>query len=209
MPDEHKVRWAGLRVGIMAIVALIIAGGLIYLLSGTHGFFKSTSQVYVYMDDSSDMARGAPVRLNGILIGSVGSVALSGSDQPNRVVRITLNIDDKYMGQIPVDSKAQIAQPNLLGTRYINITKGTSPRTIQPGGELQNAETTELTDLFQQGNTARAALKEILKIMDDVLSAVQTGQGTIGKFLVDPTLYDKAVVVVNEGQKLIATLNSN
>jgi phospholipid/cholesterol/gamma-HCH transport system substrate-binding protein len=209
MPTNNKTSWARLRVGIMAMVALMIMGILVYLLSGSTGIFKSKSEIYVYMNDSADTAAGAPVRLNGILVGQVKSVSLSGSDQPGRVVKITLEIDERYMKQIPEDSQAQMAQPNILGTRYINIKKGQSKVPIKPGGELHSENAAELEDLFQQGDTTLAAMQDILKKADAIIDSIQNGQGTIGKLLVDNTLYDKFLSITTEAQKLIATVNSD
>ncbi len=47
-----------------------------------------------------------------------------GLSDPNRIVKVTLEVDDKFLTQIPVDSQAGIAAENLLGTKYINIRKG-------------------------------------------------------------------------------------
>ncbi|HLH39302.1 MAG TPA: MlaD family protein [Bryobacteraceae bacterium] len=209
MPQRTRVKWAELRVGLMAIAALTLLGYLIFLLTGSGGFWESTSKVYTYLGDSGDLAAGAPVRLNGIVVGKVSNVALSGSDNPQRVIKVELDINTKFLKDIPVDSQAQIAQGNLLGTKYINITKGRSPQTIKPGAEVPSTNVAEFEDVVRQSYSAVAALQGILTRVDQLLNEVQSGQGTIGKFLVDPTLYDKAVGVVNEGQKLIGALNSN
>ncbi len=210
MPQRTRAKWAELRVGLMAVAALAIAGYLIFLITSTQGgLFHSTSRIYTYMADSSDLAGGAPVRLNGILVGKVSNVSLSGSTNPERIVKIELDVDTNYLKDIPIDSKAAIAAGNLLGTKYINITKGTSPQHIEAGGEVASLSSPELTELFQQGNNALAALQDIIKKADALLTQVESGEGTIGKFLVDPTLYNKAVDATNEAQKLLAALNSN
>src|SRR5579883_949965 len=209
MPQQSRARWAQLRVGIMAIVALAVLGYLIILLSSGTGLFEGNTNLFTYMDDSGDLAEGAPVRLNGIVVGKVRRIQLSGSNQPNRVIRIDLEIRNRYLNSIPEDSVAQISAGNLLGTKYINVTKGKSPNQIKPGGELKSADVAEFQDVVRQSYSAVAALQGILTKVDGLLDQINSGKGTIGKFLVDPTLYDKAVGVVNEGDKLIATLNSN
>jgi phospholipid/cholesterol/gamma-HCH transport system substrate-binding protein len=209
MPQQTKARWAELRVGIMAIIALSLLGYLVFLLTGAGGFFERTSNVFTYMTDSSDLAEGAPVRLNGIVVGKVNKVALSGSNDPGRIIKIEMEIEDKFFPAIPDDSVAAIAAGNLLGTKYINITKGSSGQIVQKNGELKSASTAELTELFQQGNNALAALQDIIKKVDQLLTEVLSGQGTIGKLLVDSTLADKAVGLENEAQKLLSALNSN
>lgn len=209
MPQQNRIRWAELRVGVMAIIALGILAWLIFLLSGSHGFFRGKVEVYTYLGDSSDLADGAPVRLNGIDIGKVKDVRLSGSNDPRRVVKIVMEIYDDYLSAIPVDSSAKMAQGTLLSPRFMNITKGSSKDTIKGGAELRSGSTAELEDIFQQGNSTLAALEATVKKVDALLDQVQSGQGTIGKFLVDPTLYDKAVSTVNEAQKLLLALNTN
>jgi phospholipid/cholesterol/gamma-HCH transport system substrate-binding protein len=209
MPQQSRAKWAQLRVGIMAIVALALLGYLIILLSGNTGLFEGVSNVYTYLGDSGDLAEGAPVRLNGIVVGKVHKIQLSGSSDPQKVIRVDLEIQDKYMSAIPDDSEAQISAGNLLGTKYINITKGKSPVPIKSGGTLKSTDVAEFQDVVRQSYSAVAALQGILTQVDTLLKQIENGQGTIGKFLVDPTLYDKAVGVVNEGDKLISTLNSN
>ncbi len=208
MPQQSRARWAQLRVGIMAIVALAVLGYLIILLSSGTGLFEGNTNLFTYMDDSGDLAEGAPVRLNGIVVGKVRRIQLSGSNQPNRVIRIDLEIRNRYLNSIPEDSVAQISAGNLLGTKYINVTKGKSPAQIKPNGELKSADVADFQDVVRQSYSAVAALQGIMTKVDGLLDQVQSGKGTIGKFLVDPTLYDKAVGLVNEGNKLIATFNS-
>lgn len=209
MPSQSRIRWSELRVGVMALIALAVLGYLIFLLSGSRGFFRGTSAIYTYVGDSVDLADGAPVRLNGIDIGQVKKIELSGSDNPERVVRITMQVYNDYLSAIPDDSIASVATSNLLSPRYMNITKGKSPQAVKPDGTLRSSSSPELDTLFQQGNNALAALQDVIQKMNNVLDAVQQGKGTIGKFLVDPTLYDKAVGLVNTADKLVSALNSN
>src|SRR5580658_2857579 len=114
MPGTSKTKWAQLKVGLMAIVALAILGWLIFLMSATQGFFKSKEDVYTYLNDSEAVAEASLVTLNGINVGQVKKVELSGASQPNRFVKITLAIETKYLSSIPVDSQAELAAANLL-----------------------------------------------------------------------------------------------
>jgi phospholipid/cholesterol/gamma-HCH transport system substrate-binding protein len=193
----------------MAIASLAILGYLIFLLSGSHGFFRSEVEVYTFVGDSSDLADGAPVRLNGIDIGKVKDVRLSGDPDPRKVVKIVMEVYDDYLPAIPKDSTAKVAQSTLLSPRFMNITKGKSKDTIQGGAILDSGSTAALEDIFQQGNTTLAALEATVKKVDALLDEVDSGRGTIGKFLKDPAMYDKAVSAVSEAQKLLMALNTN
>ena len=41
MPSEEKKSWAKLRVGLMAVAALIIFAVLVFVLTSSRGLFKS------------------------------------------------------------------------------------------------------------------------------------------------------------------------
>src|SRR5712691_2589699 len=181
MPVASRAKWARLKVGLMTIVALAILGALIFLMAGSKGLFKSRTPLYTYLGDSAAIADGAPVRLNGIYVGKVTRVTLSGLSDPRRVVKAEMQVDDEFLPSIPVDSLAKIAAENLLGTKYINIKKGRSAQTVKPGAEVPSLDTREFDEVVQQGYTALASLDSILKKLDGVLDAVTVGRGTIGK----------------------------
>jgi phospholipid/cholesterol/gamma-HCH transport system substrate-binding protein len=209
MPTQEKKRWAQLKVGLLAATALALLAVLVFLMTSSKGLFKSRSELYTYLDDSAAIAEGAPVRLNGIAAGKVAGVNLTGSTEPNRIVKVTMEVDNEFLPSIPVDSQAGIAAENLLGTKYINIKKGRSPTAVKAGAELKSLDTREFDDVVQQGYSALTALDGILKKMDGILSSVQVGQGTIGKLLSDEELYRRLVAIASETQKVIATLNSD
>lgn len=209
MPIENKATWARLRVGIMAIVALVILGVLIFLLAGTQGFFRSKVTLYTYMDSSAAISKGSPVRLNGILAGAVKNVELTGSNQPGRIVKLTLEVDRDYLRQIPADSKAEVAALNMLGANYINIAKGKSSQAIAPEGELESTATAQLTDWLKQGSALMGGVQDVVNRAESIMTEVQSGKGTIGKFIYDETLYNQFTKITTQIQTLTETLNSN
>lgn len=208
MPVSSKAKWSQLRVGVMAAVALAILGFLVFLLAGTNNPFKSTSDIYTYFDDSAAIAVASPVTLNGITIGKVTKVGLSGSNQPGHIIKVTMQIDDEYVKSIPVDSQAVITAGNLLGAKYINIKKGRSPQSIAKGGEVPSKDLTTIDDFVQQGNTALTALQGIVTKAGVIVDQVQAGKGTIGMLLVDDTIARKMTSIVVEAEKLVVTLRT-
>src|ERR1700676_28664 len=125
MPDRSKVRWSQLKVGIVGLGAFAILAVLIFLLTGSTGFFQKQAHLRTYMDDASGIPDGATVRLNGITIGVLNKLTLNTSRDPKRTVEFDMQVAERYLAQIPVDSVAGISAANLLGDKFINITKGT------------------------------------------------------------------------------------
>ena len=193
----------------MAIAAMIILGVLIFLLTGNTKIFVKQDELYTYMNDATGVTTGSPVRLNGILAGKVEDVGLTGDTRPGRIVKMTLKVDHKMLQQIPVDSRAAIAAENLLGTKFINIRKGTKAIPIQPGAELAAVETTDFDDLMQSGYNLLAQLQGILKRVDAIVGLVDVGKGSIGKLLVDEELYNKVLTMVDEGGRITHALTTD
>jgi phospholipid/cholesterol/gamma-HCH transport system substrate-binding protein len=208
MPVSSKAKWSQLRVGVMASFALAILGFLVFLLAGTNSFFKSTSDIYTYFDDSAAIAVASQVTLNGITVGKVTKVGLSGSGQPGRIIKVTMQIEDQYLQSIPVDSLAVITAGNLLGAKYINIKKGHSSQVVAKNGEVPSQNLTTIDDFVQQGNTALTALQGIVTKAGVIVDQVQAGKGTIGMLLVDDTIARKMTSIVVEAEKLVVSLRT-
>src|SRR5215208_3295216 len=92
MPSVEHVRWARFRVTATALVGLTILSTLVVLLTGGT-LFEPQSILILYLDDATGLAPGSPVRVAGIQVGKVESVALSGSSDPIRVVKVTMNVE--------------------------------------------------------------------------------------------------------------------
>jgi phospholipid/cholesterol/gamma-HCH transport system substrate-binding protein len=210
MASQKRVQWAQLRTGILAAVAMIIAGTLIFLLTGQSNIFGGEFHLRTYMEDAAGMVGNDPVRVNGILVGYIGSIKLSGSRDPNRTVEIDMVIQDKYLDQIPDDSKSAISAANLLGSKYINITKGTHPKHVEPGGEIQSLQLQDIPEILAQSSNLLVQFQTILGRVDGLLALVESGQGNIGKFIKDDSLYDRLNATAGEVEQLVKDVkNSN
>ena len=208
MPSQVKVRWAQLRVGVMAVVSMAILAVLIFLFTQDKPFWEHYVSLYTFMDDSASLAKGAPVRLNGILIGSVSDIALSGSKEQNRIVRVTMKVEGSRLKSIPIDSVAGIDSENVLGTKFLNIAMGHSKVTVEPEGEVKSEPSAEIQDLVKKGFGIFDAAQAILGRIDKIISLIESGKGSIGKFLVDEAFYSRLVNTVGELQKVSETIAS-
>src|SRR4051812_4703663 len=106
MPEREKVRWSQLKVGVIGLTAFIIVFVLVFLLTSSRGIFQQNELLVTYMDDASGLANGTPVRLNGISIGFLDALQLTGSRDPKRAVQFQMLVKRRYLADIPVDSIA-------------------------------------------------------------------------------------------------------
>lgn len=190
--------------------AMILAALLIFLLTGQMSIFQGTFHIYTFMEDSGGMSDNAAVRLNGIPVGHVAGVTLTGSRNPNQTVRIAMEIESKYLDDIPLDSKAAISASNLLGDKFINITRGVSPKHVEPGGDIASLQTQDIPELMAQSSNLLAQLQTIIGRVDGLLTIVENGQGNVGKLIKDDSLYNRLNATAAELEQLVNDVkNSN
>lgn len=209
MPSKEKVSFSQLKVGILAMVALACIVLIVFLLTGNASWFKKKVELHMYTSDAAGLTPGAPVRINGIQAGTVRRVELSGETNPQRVIRVDFDIDQEMQKQIPADSISSVGSDNLLGsTKFLQINKGTRPDIIKAGATVKSADTRQFDALIQQGYNVLDSLQLILGKVQDIVASVEVGKGTIGKLLVDETLYNSLQATVSQVQALATTLNS-
>lgn len=87
----------------------------------------------------------APVKLAGVRIGSVESIAL---DPAKLDAQVRISIDNRY-NDIPDDSAAAIFTSGLLGDQYVGIQPGGSPDMFKDGDEFVLTQSSmQLEDLI-------------------------------------------------------------
>jgi phospholipid/cholesterol/gamma-HCH transport system substrate-binding protein len=208
MPDPRKVSWAQLRIGIMASVAMAILGVLIFLLTGTGGIFTSWAHIYTYMDDSAAMNTSTPVRLNGITIGKIDKIDFSGLNEKGKIVVIDMRVRKDKLNQIPEDSVASVDAANLLGDKFINITKGKSSIPIKDGGTLKSLDVQDIPQLMTRAGDLLGSFQVSVNRFDALLAGIEAGQGNVGKFIKDEQLYNELTSAAAQLNKIVANVNS-
>jgi phospholipid/cholesterol/gamma-HCH transport system substrate-binding protein len=204
MADPKKVRWSQLKVGIVGLTAFFIAASLIFLLTSSKGFFQAKAMLRTYMDDASGIAESTPVRLNGITIGSLDKVQLTKSTDPKRTVEFRMEVEEKYLKEIPIDSVAGVGAANLLGDKFVNITKGRDiAHPVKDGDELQSLQSQDIPELMAQSARMLQSFQTILGRIDALLAGVEQGKGNIGMLLKDDQLMNSLNGIAVEGQGLL------
>jgi phospholipid/cholesterol/gamma-HCH transport system substrate-binding protein len=204
---SQKVASAQFRVGLLAIIAMAILGVAIFLLSGTNPLFRDEVTLYTYLSDSAALAVGSPVRINGILAGKVSKVELTTENDPRRNIKVTLEVNKSLINSIPDDSKAAISAENLLGSKYLNISRGKSRSSLKPGGEIPAVDTRQFDEIVQKGYDITDSAQGILVRVERIVKQIESGEGTLGKFIKDEALYRQLVVTVKELQTASASVN--
>jgi len=210
MPDPRKVRWSQLKAGVVALVAFAVVFVLVFLLTSSQGsIFQRSELLLTYMNQASGIADGSVVRLNGYTIGYLDKLRLTDARNPKRAVEFHMIVSGKFLKQIPVDSVAAISAANLLGDKFINITRGMDTRTVNPGDELKSQEGQDIPELMAQMTNTLESFQTIVNRVDALLAFVEAGKGNMGKFLKDDELYGRANGIASELQKILTDVRTS
>lgn len=182
MRSKQRVKWAQFRVACVTVVALAILVVILWLLTGG-ALFQEHTHLYVYIPDATGLDIGSPVRVNGIDIGKVDSIDLSGSKDPVRVVRLSMKVTRDAVAVMPTGSYADLGIDDPAGDKFVDITsRGTG--NLTPNSEIPYRGP---ADVFKTIDFAQ--FRTSLQQMDVILTDIEAGRGLVGEFIQGTTMY--------------------
>lgn len=150
------------RIIVMVVFALSCFGLLLFLwlsFGGPVPLKPKGYRVTIDFPEATTLAQEADVRVAGVPVGKVRKVEVG--DGTNRTVA-TVELERRY-APLRTDARAVLRQKTLLGETYVELTPGTSKKTIPEDGRLPNGQvkpTVELDEIFDSLDPAtRAAFK--------------------------------------------------
>jgi phospholipid/cholesterol/gamma-HCH transport system substrate-binding protein len=208
---RKKTTLAQLRVGLLAAGTIVILIVFILSVTGDISPFKKTFRYKTRFVAADGLKEGDEVRLAGKNVGQVEQVAFAEgipttANEKPIVVTMRLKADD-VGGRIRTDSNAVLGQQGFLGDRVIDITPGTSAaQAIPEWGEIASADQASLAQVFQGANDILVQFNRVGQQLQELMDNINTGKGTLGKFLHDDALYVNLNRTVVEGQSLVKSM---
>jgi phospholipid/cholesterol/gamma-HCH transport system substrate-binding protein len=178
MPRTRSLKWSELKIGIMAVVALVIAAALIVALGGEGGFFWQRYKLKAKFSNAAGVQVGSPVRVAGVTVGAVTDLEFIGSD-----VEMLLELHQDMRQRVRTTSRATIGSVSLLGEGAVDISATTTGQPIPDWGYVpSDAPGAQLADVTASANKGIAELTALI-------TDVRAGKGTVGKLVTDEQLY--------------------
>jgi phospholipid/cholesterol/gamma-HCH transport system substrate-binding protein len=207
LPSQKQLKWSQLKVGITVVVASITLAVLIFLMSDTGGIFTKKVTLKSYYDDANGLRPGAPVRLSGVDIGNVSKIRIV-SGHPLTPVEVTMKVITKYRFALHKDSKTLLSTAGVLGETYINIDSAAAiGPPAEDGDTLPSAGVPGYEEVMRAGQSTLQNMDALLKRADRIIAFVESGQGSIGKLIYDPSLYNRVNSTVNEFQGVVKEIS--
>jgi phospholipid/cholesterol/gamma-HCH transport system substrate-binding protein len=203
LPSQKQLKWSQLRVGLTVLFASVTLAVLIFVMSGTGGWFTRKITLRSYLDNAGGLRQGAPVRLAGVDIGNVTRIRIVGG-KPLTPVEITMKVNTKYSFNLRKDSVTLLSTAGVLGETYVDVDSSAAKGPEATDGDTLAARSQpELQDVVRASQGTLQNMDALLKRVDRILAFVESGQGSLGKVIYDPALYDQLNATVTEFKGLV------
>lgn len=195
-------------MGITVLVAAIIFAFVVLLMTGTTGgLFTRKIHLKAYFENAEGLREGAPVSLQGVEIGNVTRIAID-SRRPSTPVEVVMRVTTRYQESLRKNSVAVLSTKGALGETYVDITGGDSKeRQAKDWDELPVEERPGLQDVVRSSQDALQSLGVVLKRVDHIVAAIEGGKGTAGKFIYDPSVFNKINATVEDLHRTVQDIN--
>ena len=208
MPSQKQLKWSQLRVGLTVLIASVTLAVLIFLMSGTGGWFTHKIRLRSYVDNAGGLREGAPVRLHGVDIGNVTSVRIA-PNKPTTPVEVTMRVNTEFKFNLRKDSVILLSTAGVLGETYVDIDSSTAKGPEATDGDTLLAhDQPDFQDVVRASQGTLQNMDALLKRLDNIVAFIESGKGSIGKVIYSPALYDQLNATVLEFKGLLDQIQS-
>lgn len=177
-----------LFVGAFIIIGLIILTSFVFFIRDFQ-IIKPGYRFDIAFSFTNGLKLGAPTRFSGVDIGEVKSIKIF-SDSKSGTTKVWVRVWVSKDAQIPSDSKVWINTLGLLGEKYIEIIPGKDyQRIVKENDTILGQDPIPMEEITKEMKKLVSKTDETVTGLNELLSRIKTGEGTVGKFFSDETVY--------------------
>ena len=207
-------------VGIFVIASLLALLVMVIIIARQEGLFQNYVPYQALFKNVSGLKPGSEVHLAGVTVGNVKDITI----RPEGTTVVAFNVMQKYSDRVRADSQASIGYMGLLGEKSLDLSAGSlNQPAIPPDGWVASVEPLDITQLLAKAGPSLENLQKILsnlatlteslvgkegglsKTVDqvqDIVTKINRGQGTVGLIVNDPKLYRETTAAVASARKV-------
>jgi phospholipid/cholesterol/gamma-HCH transport system substrate-binding protein len=182
---EQKEFSKHLYAGLFFIIGIILICVVVLSIGMEKGITQPKFKIQVFFREVGGLMIGAPIRLSGVNVGTVGKIDFLKDEIMGRSVAVTLNLFTRYKDQIEHGYSFSIKTEGILGQKFIEISKDSTEqkRSFNLSGPIIGEDPLDVQDLAETfGNTA-IALQETSKAADSAMLEIRDRLNTLKRIL--------------------------
>jgi hypothetical protein len=223
MEKRHHLHRVNQAVGTLVLLALALLMAGLYLSGRAHRWFEPTDRIEVVLPDEGafGLVEGADVMVLGVTAGWVQNIQVRDKN-----LLAVIKVRREFRNLIRVDSPVRLARELVFaGVAHLQIERGEGPvfprdaplfaqapeeflaginqAIEQTGPLLERAE-----EFFSQGTALAAELQETRRVLHDALeglqqlvSGLERGEGSVGRLLRDPELANEVQTFIQRASE--------
>jgi phospholipid/cholesterol/gamma-HCH transport system substrate-binding protein len=214
-------------VGIFVVASLVALLAMVLVIAQQERLWEKHVEYRAVFKNISGLKDGSEVRLAGVTVGNVKQIVIN----PQGQIIITFEVTGKYSSRVRQDSRATIGFQGLLGDKSLDLTAGSPDQPeIPPGGIVASIEPWDITEILAKATPTLEKVQTILdnlasisatltkpgggfeKSMEEVrqiVAKINKGQGSLGRLLNDPALYQESTQALASISKLTVALGES
>lgn len=154
---EKKEFSRNLYAGLFFVIGIVLICVVVLSIGMEKGFTQPKFKLTVLFREVGGLIVGAPIRLSGVNVGTVGKIDFLEKEIGGRNVEVTLNLFKRYKDQIDQAYSFKIKTEGVLGQKIVEISKDRTGlrRTVDIDRPIIGEDPLDVQDLAQTfGDTA-------------------------------------------------------
>ena len=190
---QKKITWSSLKAGIVITIALAVLFGTVFFSGNLASLFTSKFNLITRISNVQGLRTGAPVWLFGVEVGVVEKITINSSG-----TYVKISIQRKYLSNIYKNAHTNIMTMGILGDKFVEVYPGDSSNTqINPGDTISGEINIGFEQLLSLSASIMVQLDSTISKLEILISTVLNPQGSVGKFISDPSLYNNLNESIN------------
>jgi phospholipid/cholesterol/gamma-HCH transport system substrate-binding protein len=194
-----------IKIGIFALIGIVVLVSAIYLLGQQKSLFSSTFNIYGQFRNVNGLVVGDNVRFAGINIGVVDDITIMNDS----TVKVGLTINSSVKKFIKKDSKISIGSDGLMGDKLVVIAPGglTSTEEVKDGDELAAVNPMDVDKIMNKLTKIADGAGSLIQNLSDIAAKVNSGKGSLGRLLNNDKMVRDLDATVKSAQTTIQTVH--
>ena len=203
MQRSTNIKWSELKVGLVVLFSVGIIAAAVVSYGYLGELLRPKHALHALFTDVRGLRTGAPVWLGGVEAGYVKKIRF-----PTKGERIGIDVemvvDADLATLIRSDSTASVRTQGLLGDIYVEIALG-GPKAdpLPPNRPLEGIVPVDIKEVISGSSVTLGELSRALKNVNGMLTKISEGQGSVGRLVTDPSLYNELTQLAAESRTLI------
>ncbi len=194
-----------LRLGLFIVSGTALILLALFAVGNRTFLFSNTMTVKSRFTRVAGLQSGASVQYQGVDVGRVRSVRLPLT--PGDGIEVEMAIANRAIHLVRTNTQAQIKSDGLVGEQIVVLVSAPEPGDpVSEGGFIPGVDPFDLFEISDKALAAVAGFERAAGAFETILRDVERGEGTLGKIVYDPALYDELVATTNETRRTFTGL---